>query len=304
MRILMGGASGLMGRALAARLAAGGHSIVRLVRGGASGSGEIGWEPGAGRIDAAGVSDAAPEAAIHLSGENIASGRWTAARKARIRASRVDSTRLLAETLAGPARPPRALLVASAVGFYGDRGDELLEETSAPGTGFLAELCQAWEAAADPARRAGIRVVHLRMGLVASRAGGGLAKMLPPFRLGLGGPVGSGRQYLPWIAIDDALAAFEHVLMSDALAGPVNVVSPEPIRQREFARTLGRALHRPAMVPLPAFAARVALGEMAGPLLLHSARVVPKRLLESGFEFRYGRLDDALAHLLGRGGPA
>lgn len=300
----MGGASGLMGRALAARLAAGGHSIVRLVRGGASGSGEIGWEPGAGRIDAAGVSDAAPEAAIHLSGENIASGRWTAARKARIRASRVDSTRLLAETLAGPARPPRALLVASAVGFYGDRGDELLEETSAPGTGFLAELCQAWEAAADPARRAGIRVVHLRMGLVASRAGGGLAKMLPPFRLGLGGPVGSGRQYLPWIAIDDALAAFEHVLMSDALAGPVNVVSPEPIRQREFARTLGRALHRPAMVPLPAFAARVALGEMAGPLLLHSARVVPKRLLESGFEFRYGRLDDALAHLLGRGGPA
>jgi uncharacterized protein (TIGR01777 family) len=296
MHIVVTGASGLIGSALLPRLSADGHRVTRLVRSQpAPGEAAIRWDPEAGSLDAKSLEGI--DAAVHLAGENIAA-RWTAEKKRRIRDSRVNGTRLLSDTLARLERPPQALVCASAIGYYGDRGDELLSEESPPGRGFLAEVCQAWEAAADAARHKGIRVVHLRFGVVLSPAGGALAKMLPPFRLGLGGPLGSGRQYMSWIAIDDAVGAIQHALATEALQGPANAAAPNPVRNREFTRALARVLRRPALVPMPAFAARLLFGEMADELLLASARVQPAKLLATGYTFRYPELEGALRHLL------
>jgi hypothetical protein len=240
------------------------------------------------------------DAIVHLAGENIAGGRWTAARKARIRDSRVIGTRTLCETLARLSQPPKVLVSASAIGYYGDRGAEPLWENSTFGTGFLADVCRAWEEATQPAVQKGIRVVLLRLGIVLSPAGGALAKMLLPFKLGLGGVLGRGNQYMSWIALDDVAGAMAHTLVTDTLQGPVNAVAPYPVTNREFTRTLGRILRRPTVFPLPAFAARLVFGEMADALLLASTRVEPKRLLATQYVFRYPELDGALRHLLGK----
>jgi len=296
------GASGLVGSALVTGLTSAGHRVVRVVRGAgaASVAGQrlARWDPESGALEPSALAGA--DAVVHLAGESVAGGRWTEAKKRRIRSSRVDVTRRLAEALPRLERPPRLLVSASAVGYYGDRGSEILREDSAPGPGFLAEVCREWEAATDPAARAGIRVVRLRIGMVLSRRGGALGAMLTPFRLGAGGPVGSGVQWVSWIAIDDLVGAILHALATESLAGPVNAVAPEPVTNRELARTLGRVLRRPALLPLPAVAARLLFGQMADELLLASARVEPARLRASGFTFRHARLEDALRHELGR----
>ena len=243
------------------------------------------------------------DAVVHLAGENIASGRWNAARKAAIRDSRVNGTRFLCDALAGLARPPKTLVCASAVGYYGDRGEERLTEESPPGTGFLAEVCREWEAASAPAARKGIRVVALRIGMVLSPKGGALARMLPLFRAGLGGVIGGGRQYVSWVALDDLPGIILHALQRDDLRGPVNAVAPRPVTNREFTEALGKVLSRPTPLPVPAFALRLAVGgEMADALLLSSARGIPRRLEETGYRFRFAELSAALRHLLGKGG--
>jgi uncharacterized protein (TIGR01777 family) len=237
---------------------------------------------------------------VHLAGENIATGRWTAQKKARILESRVQGTRLLCEAIMQLVKPPKVFVSASAVGYYGDRGTQLLREESAPGKGFLAEVCRAWEAAAAPVAQRGLRLVYLRLGVVLSPAGGALAKMLVPFRLGAGGVVGTGKQYMPWVALDDVVGAIHHVLTTETLQGPVNVVAPELMTNETFTKTLGRVLGRPTVLPMPAFAVRLAFGEMADPLLLASARVEPARLMASGYTFRYPELESALRSLLGK----
>jgi uncharacterized protein (TIGR01777 family) len=234
---------------------------------------------------------------VHLAGENIAE-RWTPAKKVQIRDSRVKGTELLSKTLAGLSSPPAVLVSASAVGYYGDRGEEPLTDDSAPGRGFLAEVCQAWEAATEPARERGIRVVRLRLGVVLSAAGGALAKMLPPFRLGLGGRLGSGRQYVSWIALGDVVGSIQHAIVTGGLQGATNAVAPRAVTNQEFTKTLGKVLARPTAIPLPAFAARLMFGEMADELLLASARVQPAKLLASGYQFRHPELEAALRHLL------
>jgi hypothetical protein len=300
MRILVSGSTGLVGSALIPFLAKGGHGAVRLVRQDAAAGGgpAARWDPGAGRIDAAALEGL--DAVVHLAGESVASGRWTAAKKERIRRSRVEGTRLLSRTLAGLSRPPRVLACASAIGYYGSRGDEILKEESAPGDDFLAGVCREWEAATEPAAGKGIRVVNLRFGVILSPAGGALAKMLPPFRLGAGGILGDGRQFVSWVAIDDVLGAIQHVLATGSVRGPVNVVSPRPVTNRELTKTLGRVLGRPTILPMPAFAARAVFGEMADALLLASQRVEPKHLVASGYRFRHPDLEGALRHLLGK----
>ncbi len=256
------------------------------------------WDPAAGRVDAGGLEGL--DAVVHLAGESIAGGRWTAARRDRIRRSRIDATALLAGTLARLARPPRVFVCASAVGYYGDRGDEVLHEDSGSGAGFLADLCRDWEAAASPARAAGIRVVYARSGTVLSTAGGMLPRVLPLFRLGLGGVLGSGAQYLSWIALADHIGALQYLLGADGIAGPVNLVAPHAVTNREFTRALGRALRRPTPLPVPAAALRLAFGRLADEALLASTRVEPARLLASGYRFRYPDLGAALAALLHR----
>ncbi len=301
MNILLTGASGFIGGALSARLMKSGHRVVPLRRSPALGD-EAGptWNPAAGKIS---LEPNSPlDAVVHLAGENIAQ-RWTPAAKERIRASRVDATRLLCNALVRLPQPPRLLICASATGFYGDRGDEWLEEKSAPGTGFLPEVCQAWEAAADAARQRGMRVVHLRLGIVLAGNGGALAKMLPAFRLGVGGRLGTGRQFWSWIALEDLLRIVEQALQDDRLNGAVNTVSPEPVTNAEFTKTLARALQRPAFLPVPAFAVKLLFAEMGREALLGSARVRPARLIESGFEFRLARLDVALKHALNQTQP-
>ncbi|HEX4145636.1 MAG TPA: TIGR01777 family oxidoreductase [Pirellulales bacterium] len=298
MQFAIAGASGLIGSALAPFLTTGGHQVQKLVRGRPAAAGEIAWDPAAGKVDATGLADC--DAVVNLAGEGIATRRWTAAQKERIRASRVESTTLLARTLAGLNPRPRVWVCASAIGFYGDRGEERLDEASAAGEGFLPDVCRQWEAATAPAVDAGIRVVRLRFGVVLSPAGGALAKMLPPFRMGAGGRLGDGQQYMSWIALDDVVGAIYHALMHDTLAGPVNAVAPHPATNLEFTKTLGRVLHRPTIFPMPAPVARLLFGEMADALLLASARVYPARLLESGYAFRYQQLEGALRHLLGK----
>ncbi|MFW6124933.1 MAG: TIGR01777 family oxidoreductase [Pirellulales bacterium] len=300
MNIVVSGSTGLIGSALVPFLTSAGHSVRRLVRGQPPGESAVRWSPAEGTIDSAQLEGT--DAAIHLAGESIAGGRWTEEKKARILNSRVDGTRLLAEALGGLERRPGVFVCASAIGYYGDRGDELLDEASRPGGGFLAEVCKQWEAAADPARSQGIRVVHLRFGMVLSAAGGALQQMLLPYKLGLGGRIGSGRQHWSWIALNDAVGAIHHALVTDALEGPANAVSPYPVTSREFTKTLGRVLRRPTLLPMPSPAARLVFGQMADELLLASQRVTPRRLLETGYVFQYPDLEDALRHLLGRTG--
>ena len=280
MKILMTGGGGLVGSALAPGMTAAGHRVTRL-------SHSRPWPELAGH-----------DAVVHLAGENIATGRWTPAKKARIRDSRVEMTRRLCEAVARLAPPPRVVIGASAIGYYGSRGDEVLREESAPGAGFLAEVCRDWEAATKPAADAGIRVVNLRFGVILSAAGGALAKMLPPFRLGAGGVLGDGRQWMSWIALDDALGVIARALTDETLRGPVNVVAPQPVTNREFTGTLARVLRRPAVFPVPAFVLRLALGEMADALLLSSQRVEPAKLAAAGYPFRFSKFEEALRHLL------
>jgi uncharacterized protein (TIGR01777 family) len=287
MKILVAGSSGLVGSALCARLARA-HSVRRLVRRPA-GEAELSWDPASGRIDDVSGFDAV----VHLGGENLGDGRWTEARKRRIEDSRVTSTALLAGALATRGAP-KVFLCASAIGYYGDRGDAELTEDAPAGHDFLSGLCERWEQACAPAVLAGTRVARLRLGMVLSSRGGGLRKMLLPFKMGLGGPVGSGRQWVSWIGLTDAARAIEHLLDAD-VAGPVNLVSPEPIRNRELARALGRALGRSAVLPLPGFVARALLGETADALLLSSLRVLPERLLASGFVFETPSIGATLA---------
>jgi uncharacterized protein (TIGR01777 family) len=296
-RIALSGASGLVGAALRVFLSTGGHTVLPLVRRAPRvGTNEILFDPQQGKIDAAALEGT--DAVVHLAGESISS-RWTQAKKERIRRSRFDGTRLVADALANLARPPRVLVSASAIGYYGDRGEETLEETSAPGRGFLPEICEGWEAATLAAERRGIRVVRLRIGIVLGAAGGALGKMSVPFRFGVGGKIGDGRHWMSWIALDDLLGAILFSIASDTLAGPVNAVGPAPVRNDEFARTLARVLHRPALVPLPALAVRAIFGRMGEEVLLSSMRVLPTRLERAGFRFRHPTLEDALRFELG-----
>ena len=296
MKILVTGSHGVIGQALIEGLKGRGDHAVRLVRGPSRPSSpEPAWDPAADRIDENRLEGF--DAAVHLAGESLAAGRWTPAQKARIRDSRVNGTRLLAGALGRLSRPPRVLVSASAIGYYGDRGDEIMREDSPPGTGFLADVCRQWEAAAEPARRTGIRVVHIRTGLVLSSAGGMLPRILPLFRLGLGGRLGSGRQYMSWIAIEDVVGSLLHLMAHEEISGPVNLVSPHPATNREFTAALGRVLSRLTPFPVPAPVLRIALGEVAGELVA-SVRAEPARLVESRYAFRLPHLDGALRALL------
>jgi uncharacterized protein (TIGR01777 family) len=296
-RVAVSGAGGLIGSALTRRLRARDCSVLRLVRRRAQeDGGAVFWNPDTAEVDAGALEGV--DAVVHLAGENLAGGRWTAARKRRIRDSRVNGTRLLAGSLAGLDRPPRVLVNASAIGFYGDRGDEVLDEDSAPGAGFLADLCREWEAATEPSREAGIRVVCLRIGVVLARNGGALARMLPAFRLGLGGPVGGGNQIMSWISLTDLTRAIVRLLEDDRFSGAVNGVAPLPVSNAELARALGRALGRPAVLPLPAFLIGLAFGEMGRETVLSSGRILPSRLDQAGFEFEHRDIDSALRHEL------
>ena len=298
MKIIIAGASGLVGTPLVASLRQLGHQVVQLVRSGPTDEQRVLWSPSRGAIDPDTLEGA--DAIINLAGENIASGRWTKSRKDRIRQSRLDTTELLAATLAGLKHRPRHWVNASAIGFYGDRGDELLTECSPPGAGFLAETCIDWEHAAARAESYGVRVVRARIGVVLTPEGGALARMLPPFRMGVGGPVASGDQYMSWITLDDVVRAIIHCVEERSVEGAVNLVSPDPVTNAEFSRELGRTLHRPAVFPLPALAARLAFGEMADELLLASMRVSSSKLEETGFRFVHPTLSEALSALLHR----
>ena len=295
MRIAIAGASGLVGSALMPELESDGHEIVRLVRDTPK-AGEIEWHPNQDEIDPAMIDGF--EAIINLAGESIAEGRWTEEKKKRIRDSRVNGTHLLSEAIAKLVTKPRVFLCASATGIYGDRGDEILDEQSESGGGFLAGVCREWEKACDPAVKAGVRVVNLRFGPILARAGGMLEKMLTPFKMGLGGKVGSGRQYISWVALDDVIAAIRLALNEGSIRGPLNIVSPKPVTNEQFTRALGEALSRPTVMSMPAFAARLAFGEMADEMLLVSQRVMPKRLTSAGFSFAYPALHSALQHYL------
>jgi uncharacterized protein len=313
MQVAVTGASGLIGTALVRRLEAEGHRVLRLTRSRPTGPDQAHWDPAAGELDPEVLAKA--DAVVHLAAKSIGDQlRWTARTKREILQTRVEGTGLVARTMAGlaggpgspgPGEPasggPRVLVCASGVGFYGDRGDEVLTEASSGGRGFLADVVRRWEAAADPAREAGLRVVHLRTGPVQSAAGAGLPKQALLFRMGLGGRFGSGRQWLSWISLDDIAGAHLHALTSDDLHGPVNAVAPNPVTNAEFTATLARVLHRPAVVHVPAFAPRLALGEFADEMLLVSQRARPARLQETGYRFQFPELEPALRHTLGRG---
>jgi uncharacterized protein len=298
-RIAVAGSSGFVGSALAPALVAGGHSVVRIVHGGRAEAarGDIAWDPTRGVLDAAALDGV--DAVINLAGEAV-DERWTADRKRRIRSSRIDSTSLLARTIAGLARRPSVFLSASAIGFYGDRGSESLDESSPPGKGFLPEVAEAWEAAAGPAAAAGIRTVHPRFGVILSPRGGALAKMLPPFKMGAGGKIASGTQYMSWIALDDVVAALQFALVTPALSGPANFTAPTPVTNAEFTHILGHALHRPTVATIPPLVLKLAFGEMAEQVLIAGQRVFPRALERAGYVFRHSTLDDALRFELGR----
>jgi uncharacterized protein len=289
--LLVTGASGLVGRALGAR-----RTLLALSRRQPE-PGAAWWDPAAGEVH--GLDDRTLGAVVHLAGESVGEGRWTPEKKARIRGSRVQGTRTLVSFLKGRTQRPEVLVSASAVGLYGDRGDERIGDDAAPGTGFLAEVVQAWEAEADRAAEVGIRVVKLRIGIVLAPDGGALAKMLPPFRLGAGGPIGSGKQWFPWVHLDDVVAAIEWALTTPSVRGSYNLVGPQPVRQRDFARALGAAVGRPAVLPAPAFALRLALGEFADEGLLSGQRCMPDRLRAEGFGFQHPTLAGALAAAVG-----
>jgi uncharacterized protein (TIGR01777 family) len=298
--VLVSGASGMVGTGVRQALLARGVGVLQLVRREPAAAGELRWNPAATQPFANPAQLEGLDAAIHLSGASVAARRWTPEYKREIEKSRVDSTRALAIALAGLRQPPQVLLAASATGVYGDRRDEILDERAGPGKGFLAELCRRWEAAAQPATDAGIRVANLRLGVVLGPGEGALGKMLPLFKLGLGGRLGSGQQWMSWVELKDAVAAILFLMDTPALAGPVNVTAPDPLTNAEFTRAVARAVHRPAILPAPAFALRLALGEMADEALLASARAVPARLIEAGFRFSYPSIDAALAAALSR----
>jgi uncharacterized protein (TIGR01777 family) len=294
-RILVSGVSGPIGAALLPSLRTSGWTVVRLVRGTAAGGGQVAWDPA---VAIAPEAVSGFDAVIHLAGESIF-GRWSAAKKRKIHDSRVAGTLNLASALARAEEKPRVFVCASAIGYYGNRGDEGLREGSAPGTGFLAEVCREWEEATTPAVQADIRTAHIRTGIVLSPRGGALGAMLLPFKLGLGGRTGDGRQWMSWIDVQDMVGAILHILKNDLLQGPVNMVAPKPVRNAEFTRTLASVLSRPAIFPLPAFAVKAVFGEMGEELLLGSQKVEPGKLISSGYPFRYRELRESLEGLLG-----
>jgi uncharacterized protein (TIGR01777 family) len=299
MKILITGSTGLVGSALLPSLKSQGHEVFRLVRSEAkAGPTEIYWNPQKGIEDTSRLEGF--DAVVHLAGENISDGRWTAEKKTRIRDSRVEGTRRLSDALARLNQPPRALLCASAIGYYGDRGDEIMREGDAPGTGFLADVCREWEAATASAEQKGIRVVKLRFGVILTPKGGALSKMLAPFQFGVAGRLGSGRQYMSWVTLDDVVGVINHALVNETLSGPVNVVAPNPVTNLQFTKTMGRVLNRPTIFPVPAFAIRLAFGEMGDAALLASTRVEPSRLKESGYTFKHPELESALRQMLNK----
>jgi uncharacterized protein len=299
MKIIISGASGLTGTALASALRAQGHGVARLVRPGSTPSpGDIAWNPTSATVDVAAMEGA--DAVVHLSGASVAGGRWTPARKALIRSSRIDTTRVLVDALASLRRKPRVFVCASAIGYYGDRDDEVLTESSTIGGDFLALAVRDWEAEAARAQMSGIRTVKLRFGVILSRDSGALPRMLTPFKFGLGGRLGSGKQWMSWIALEDAVGIVCEALANERLEGPLNVVAPHPVQNADFTRIAAATLHRPAIFAAPAFALRIALGEMADALLLVSQRVIPERLLAAGYSFRFPKLESALPAILGR----
>lgn len=295
MRIAVTGASGLIGSHLVIRLRDHGHEVVTLVRRPVRQPGEVEWDPSAGLLDPGDL--AGVDAVVHLAGAGIGAHRWSAEYKQVLRSSRVESTTLLANTLTKLDAKPQVLLSGSAIGYYGDAGERPCDEAAPAGSDFLADLCRDWEAATSAAEQAGIRTVHLRTGLVLSGAGGMLAQQLPLYRLGLGGPLGSGRQWWSWVSLEDEVGAIEHLLSAD-LSGPVNITAPAPVRQRDFATALGRALHRPAVLPAPRAALRMALGEFADVGILAGQKVVPAALTGSGYAFAHPGLEGALAAAL------
>jgi uncharacterized protein (TIGR01777 family) len=295
--VVVSGASGLVGSALVASLRADGHRVLRMRRGGVTDGDEIGWDPEAGRIDAPALEGV--DAVVHLAGESIGAHRWTDEQKRRIRESRVRGTAVIAAAAASRERRPATFVCASAVGYYGDRGDEVLTEQSAPGDDFLADVCAAWERETEPAAAAGVRTVLARTGIVVAREGGALANMLPPFKLGLGGKQGRGTQWMSWITIDDHVAVLRAAIEDARISGPINCTTPNPVTNAEFAHTLGRVLHRPTVLPTPMFAVKARYGrEMVESLLLVSQRVEPARLEELAFTFRYPALEPALQHVV------
>jgi len=293
LRVAITGASGMVGQQLAAFLTAGGHEVLRFARGRKAADGEVGWNPEGARIDHEALEGL--DAVVHLAGAPIADGRWTPERKAQILSSRVTGTKFLAESLAALREPPKVLLTASGIGIYGNRGVTRVDETAAPGEGFLADVVKKWERAAEPAAAAGIRTVNLRLGIVLSARGGALAKMLLPFKLGLGGPIGDGRQVFSWIALDDVIYAIHHLIRRHDVRGPVNVVAPGALPQREFATELGRVLRRPAVIPLPERAVRGLFGQLGEETLLSGCFVEPAALRRAGFKWDVLRLSDALS---------
>jgi uncharacterized protein (TIGR01777 family) len=299
LKILISGSHGLVGSALVKLLTTDGHEVIRLVRHQRTvGAPEIEWHPDKGIIEKEQLEGL--DVVVHLAGENIAEGRWTAEKKRAIRDSRVKGTALLSETLAQLSCPPAVFLSASAIGYYGNRGDELLTETSAPGNDFLAGVCQEWEKATTPAAEKGIRTVLMRFGIILDENGGALAKMLTPFRMGAGGRIGNGRQWMSWIALEDVVGAIRFLIRDKFVSGPVNFVAPHPVTNAEFTKTLGSVLSRPTLIPIPAFGVRLAFGEMADSLLLASQRVEPAVLQARGFGFLWPRLEPTLKHLLHR----
>jgi uncharacterized protein (TIGR01777 family) len=303
MRVIVTGSTGLVGRALVRSLLSDGHEVTRLVRGGsqgfrAPGTAAVRWNPERGEIDAGELEG--HDAAVHLAGENVGEGRWDEEKKRRIRESRAKGTSLLAGALAGLGAKPRVLVSASATGFYGDRGPEILREESASGEGFLPEVCREWEKSTLAASHAGIRVVHLRIGVVLAGEGGALQKMLTPFKLGVGGKVGSGSQYMSWITLEDLIGVIRRAIEDESLRGPVNAVAPQQVTNAEFTKALGRVLGRPTFFAVPAFAARLAFGETADALLLASTRVEPARLKDVGYQFKHPEIEGALRSVLGK----
>ena len=296
MRVLITGAGGLIGGALAHSLAAGGHSVTRLVRRRPADTSQFHWDPARGTVDPAALAGC--DAVVHLAGASIAGGRWSASRRAEIRESRRSGTAAIASAVARASPPPRALVSASAIGFYGDRGDEPLDERSEPGSGFLADVVRAWEAAATPASAAGVRVVHPRFGVVLDARGGALPRLALPVRLCLGGPIGSGRQWVSWITLHDIVRALVYTLSHNDMRGPVNLVSPHAVTQADLSRVLGRVLARPSFIHVPAWVIRGMLGQMGEELLLFSQRVVPRRLSDDGFVFDHSDLEVALRSVL------
>lgn len=295
MKVLVTGARGLVGSYLVPYLQNRGHQVTRLVRNSPEGR-DITWNPEAKEIESQKLEGF--DAVIHLAGDNIASGRWTEAKKAEIRRSRVEGTRFLCDTLASLKSPPKVLVSASAIGYYGDRCNEILTEASQAGDNFLAHVCQEWESAAAPAEAKGIRVAKLRIGVVLSPKGGALNKMLPPFKMGAGGRIGSGKQYISWIALEELVAIVDFILNNNSLQGPINAVAPNAVTNDQFTAALGAALKRPTIFPVPGFAAHLLLGEMADELLLSSALVKPEKLLASGYKFRFEDISAALLQIL------